>query len=245
MNKLRLVIADADPAHVRQVRHALSGRSAIEIVGIAASGAIALEMLNACQPDVLLADVQLPELDGFSLLRASHRLRRPPVAILCSRFYSDLVVEHASRCGAAYFLYKPFDLDRLAPIIEECYRRNRGDLDESAAAGEVRDIARVRALLQDMGIPARLSGAMYIIEAVMRQRGNRLLLRNLNSGLYEELSSRLGSSPARIERAIRNAISVGYERGTLPSFFPTRPSNKALLEYIVRRLDESTENTPR
>lgn len=238
MSKNRVLIADADAAFTSNVRRALSRFRDYEIIGTAGRGGLALEMLASFQPHVLLTDIQLPELDGIALLKRCQRMRTPPIAIVCTRFYSDLCVKQACLNGASYILYKPIDYNRLPHIIDECRRSAREAAADSADPDPRRhDQGRVLAVLRDMGIPARLTGSAYIAEAVACLRDDQRLLKNLKTGLYPLLARRGGASATGIEHALRNAIGIGFERGGLKRHFNQRPTNRDFLQYLVRHLD--------
>ena len=246
MSKIRVLIADADAVFTANVRRALTRFRDIEIIGTAGRGGLALEMLASFQPDVLLTDIQLPELDGIALLKRCRRMRTPPVAIVCTRFYSDLCVKHACLNGASYILYKPIDFSRLPHIIEECWRSARDAIPESADPYMRPDArrhthAKVLAALRDMGIPARLTGSAYIAEAAVCLQDDLRLLKNLKNGLYPLLARRSGASATGIEHALRNAIGIGFDRGGLKRHFSERPTNRDFLQYVVRRLDSSED----
>ena len=243
MKKIRLLIADADAAHIANVRRVIAQTRSIEVVDAATSGRRALDMLAAYRPDVLLTDVNLPEMDGIELLKQARRMRTQPTAIVCTRFYSDLCVEYASRNGAAYFLYKPIDYRRLPGVILDCCPKPIDATGTEARSARPDPAPAVRALLQAMGISPKLAGRQYILEAMLCLFDDRRLLNNLTNGLYEQVALRTHSTPQRIERAIRGAISAGYDRGAMKRFFNRRPSNRAFLYALLLRMDDSARST--
>ena len=239
MKKIRVFIADADTAHIAGVRRAISGCSGMEMIGATSDGRAAMELIAAFHPDVVLTDIQLPSLDGISLLRQCRRMRLPPVCIVCTRFYSDLSVEYACRNGAAFFLYKPIDPRRLPTVIQECWRELKPDSHRLENEERSRDICdAARELLREIGIPSRLNGSRYILEAVQCLRSDRFLLNNMRNGLYQRVSERTNATPAQIERDMRNAIAIAFERGSLGRLFDARPSNRSFLTRLLRRIDE-------
>ena len=237
---ITLYIADMDPRFVRGVRMAFAPCRGVKIVGEASSGSRALDDLRRLRPDVLLTDIQLPELDGIALLREARRLRRPPSVIICTRFYSAASMEWAYRYGAAYFLCKPVDFARLPELVADCASSGVSQ-PMPDDTGDARDhrAASVRALLTQFGISPRLNGSAYLVESVLKAREDELLLRNLSRGLYVELARQMDSTVSRVERSLRSAIDIAYERGSLKSRFPTRPSNKQFIEYLLRETDRA------
>ena len=244
MKKVRLYIADMDELFVAKVRGIASRKSAIEIVGSSGDGVQAVRDIEQLMPDVLLTDTALPGVDGIALLRQSQRLKRPPVVVICTGFYSNASIERARRYGASFFLCKPVDPQSLSDMLVECGQcasvgapvANNRDPEDAGARNRA---AAVRGLLKQLGIPARLNGSAYIIEAVVRCNGNALLMKNLSKGLYAELAVRMDTTVARVERSMRSAIAIAWERGTLREHMPFRPSNKAFIEFVMRAVDEA------
>lgn len=232
---VRLYIADLDAGFVRSVRKAFARSRTVEIVGEAASGVKALADIRSQQPDVVLTDIPLPELDGIALLRETRRMRRPPSVIICTRFYPTACMDWCFQYGAAYFLCKPIDCERLPELVEACAASNAHESPESAAKDDA--AADVQALLARLGISARLNGSAYLVKAVLWARENDLLLRNLSHGLYLELARRMDTTVPRVERSVRNAINVAYERGSLAEHFPDKPTNRQFIQFLLREIE--------
>lgn len=236
----RLYIADMDPRFTRGVRMVLSGSRGVEVVGESASGRRALLDIQRLCPDVLLTDIQLPELDGIALLREARRLRRPPAVIVCTRFYSTASMEWAYRYGASFFLCKPVDYARLPDLILDCAASGVSPAPtEDGGNDRASQAACVRALLTEFGISPKLNGSAYLVESVLRVREDGLLLRNLSRGLYVELARQMDTTVPRVERSLRSAIDIAYQRGALRSRFPARPSNKQFIEYLLRESERA------
>ena len=106
---IKLYIADVDAGHVDMISQCVERSGKIRIVGRATDGNRALHDIGMYRPDVLVTDIQLPGLDGLTLLKDLQRVPYRPVSIVCTRFYSDLIVNKACRYGACHFMYKPID----------------------------------------------------------------------------------------------------------------------------------------
>ena len=160
-----------------------------------------------------------------------------PPAIICTRFYSDLCVDFACQLGASFVAYKPLDYSRLPALIHACLDARRHSPAAPADAEGLPDARRaaiVREKLTELGIPLLLSGALCLTEAIalLTPANDRLLMRNLSKGLYVQVAERVRSTPARVERAVRTAISVGFDRGALGRCFNRRPSNREFIQYL-------------
>ena len=245
MNSVRCFIADMDSAFVRQVCRLSAENRGLDIIGTCPNGLDALRQIALLRPDVVLADIQLPGLDGISLLNEIHRLRFAPVVIICTRFYSEFSMECASRCGASFFLYKPVNLQSLPQIIRNCCRNvrlERGEAPPDSKCGSGFDAVFIRHKLSGLGMMPRLSGNGYLADAVLCIQEDSMLFRNLTQGLYAVIAERNGTTVSRVERAMRNAISVAYNRGALSGKFDEKPTNKQFIAYLLRALEERSDD---
>lgn len=243
MKRLRLYIADADAFHTAQVRKTLARCGQYEIIGASEDGCAALKQISTVMTDLVLLDLQLPGMDGLSLLKAVRTLRHPPVCVVCTRFYSDITVSCAMKNGATFVLYKPLVYATLPDILLECHRMSRPPLmalAEASLSPSGDGLSLVRRRISSLGIPAKLIGYQYIMEAVKLLWDRPTLIKNLSKGLYAEIAKRLETTPSCVERSIRHAVTIGYQRGELQRRFPAKPSNKVFLEYLLEMDDEET-----
>ena len=245
MEKMKLMIADADDPFVELAGHYLSSTPDVEILGRMRSGREALRRIRTDQPDAVLFDLILPELDGISLLRGVMDLPFPPAMICCTRFNSDVALEAARTYGASFLMYKPVELKALHTTIIACTqlhrnvrRANRAALD--TGAGSAPQFAHIRNYLVSLGIPSKLIGCGYLAEAVRLAAADVSLTRNLSKGLYLEIARSMNTTPSRVERCIRNAISVAYQSGSLEGKLLTCPSNKEFINYMLRSFEGET-----
>ena len=246
MGKCRLYIADVDARFVALIRDAVVRRTDMELVGNSGNGRVALGEIMRLSPDVVLTDIPLPELDGIALLNEIRRMRRPPAVIVCTRFYSQASMSCASKYGAAFFLCKPVDLQSLSGLILECgtaadrfpIQDNAGEKEDATA----RRSSLARDLMKKLGISPKLDGSAYILETVLHCR-DEMLLRNLSRGLYAELARRMNTTPQRVERSLRSAIQIAYDRGTLSQHFNSKPTNRQFIAYMLRVVDTAEEET--
>jgi len=234
MEKIKLMIADADTKFVNRVLESLEANADIEIIGTVTDGASGLQMVKKLQPDVVLFDLVLPGLDGITFLRSISVLRNAPMAICCSQFYSTVGIEGARKYGAAYFLFKPIEYRILSDVIKGCLATHRELCCSSIREEEpVCSSLEIRNYLVALGIPSKLLGCSYLTEAVRLARSDISLTQNLSKGLYLEISRCMNTTPSCIERSIRNAISAAYQNGHLGEQMRTCPSNKEFINFVL------------
>lgn len=241
MDKIRLLIADCDDNFTTSVRNHLADAQDIDIIDCERNGAEALRKVFATRPDAVLFDLLLPGLDGVSLLRRINEMRLAPVTICCTRFYSDVSLEAVRTFGATYLLYKPIELQILRPCILSCtqMQRKMRQMAESISdfgGNEKLERDQIHNYIVSLGIPSKLIGCSYLTEAVRLARMDVSLIRNLSKGLYLEISRNMNTTPSRVERCIRNAISIAHQSGALEGKMLTCPSNKEFINYVLRTM---------
>ena len=245
MEKIKLLIADSSEDFRSVLRDALENESDFEVVGAAADGLEAVQKAAETRPDVLIMDVVLAKLDGLTVLqRLNDREEgaRPQVIIL-SGFAADHILADVSALGAKYYMLKPCDMPTLMSRI-------RG-----LAAGAKKAVAEVKAddletvvteIIHEIGVPAHIKGYQYLREAIILVVNDMDTINAVTKVLYPEVAKRFGTTPSRVERAIRHAIEVAWDRGdleVLQKFFgytvsniKGKPTNSEFIAMIADRL---------
>jgi len=137
-SEIRVLVADDEPLARRGVRQLLSPHRDMTVVGEARNGAETLTALDALSPDLLFLDVQMPEMDGFEVLRARGADRMPPVVFVTAH---DQFAVRAFEAHALDYLVKPLHVDRFETALQRVRERLR--------LMEAVDLAaRLRALLE-------------------------------------------------------------------------------------------------
>lgn len=242
MEKVKVLLADPDTRFMELAGKFLNNFPDIEVIACKDDGNDALACIRTSHPDAVLFDLVLPGLDGISLLRKVNILPGAPVMICCTRFYSEVAMEAMRTFGASYLLYKPVELQSLHPAIHTCVNLHRKirKLHREIAEMEETDIhvnAYIRNYIVSLGIPSKLIGCTYLTEAVRLARHDDMLVRNLSKGLYLEMARGMNTTPARIERCIRNAINVAFQTGGLDARLPGCPSNKEFINFVIHNID--------
>lgn len=223
MDKISVLLADDNQALLRLITDALSRKQDIEVVGAARDGAEALELVKKLSPDVLLLDIVMPRLDGFSTLEELSKLNaaeRPRVIMLTGLTRDDFITR-AMRLGADYYMIKPFDMQMLYSRIVEIARSEEpmayvdGEEAMQRASGSADE--RVTNLFLSIGIPAHIKGYAYLREAVKMVMEDHDLINRITKELYPGIASRFSTTPSKVERAMRHAIEVAWSRGRLDS----------------------------
>ena len=237
MKKITVCIADMDVGYRASLRKALESSGSVEVVADAGDGLAALEAVETLHPQVLLTDTLLPGLDGLGLLR---RIRgKGTRTIVITSAVMDNTVQQARQAGAYAFLPKPADNKSL---LEHITGAAAPPDEQSTPQLE----GMVTAIIHEIGVPAHIKGYQYLREAIILTVENMDVINAVTKVLYPEVAKRFGTTPRRVERAIRHAIEVAWDRGdieTLQKYFgytvnsaKGKPTNSEFIAMIADRL---------
>ena len=247
--RIRVLAADGNEEFRRALVQTLSLQEDMECVGEATDGPGALERCREGNVDVLVMELVLPRLDGLGLLRRLQELEESPTVLVVTGFVTAQVIRESAEQGAAYFLSKPCDMDELLLHIRQLSRKRGSSLrrlpeepDEDSAELE----NRITEILHEIGVPAHIKGYQYLREAIMLTVEDMDVINAVTKVLYPEVARKFGTTPSRVERAIRHAIEVAWDRGdveTLQRFFgytvsgiKGKPTNSEFIAMIADHL---------
>lgn len=218
-------------------------RDAMEETGLftvepACNGHEVLERIHAHEPELLVLDLALPGMDGIRVLR---RLRREGFAnavFLTSAFVSDRVLAEATELRVDYFLPKPFAFEAL-------FDRMCGTAALPARSALHPPSLLVTSILHELGMSPGLKGYSYIHDAVLLALDDPSLLHAVTKAIYPGVARRNGTNASCVERAIRHAIEITWERGSRAAwdrYFGhlcadgSKPANGMFLAELVEML---------
>lgn len=246
-----VLIADGSEAFCEELRQRVGAVEGCHVVGAVTDGQRAAELLRQFRPDVLILDLMLPKMDGISVLKAAAELEHRPASVVMSSFVTDYVANMAASLGAQYFMLKPCDpravADRLRELREEAAPQ-RG----MRPRGEVNVEAMVTSIIHEIGVPAHIKGYQYLREAIMIAVQDMDVINAITKVLYPQVAKTFQTTPSRVERAIRHAIEVAWDRGdleTLQRFFgytvsntKGKPTNSEFIALIADKLQLQIKN---
>ena len=213
--KTRVLIADPSEDFRRMLADAIAAEGDMEPAGQAEDGVEALALAAELKPDILLTELVLPRLDGLTLLRRLPETGASPRVIVVSGFYNDHVVADCGELGVSYFIPKPCD----AASILENLRMVAAPLMSPAAPrpAPVRPAepsleAVVTDIIHEIGVPAHIKGYQYLREAIILTINDMDIINAVTKVLYPEVARKFNTTPSRVERAIRHAIEVAWDR---------------------------------
>ena len=222
--KIRILLADANPDFAALLADTLAAERDMELIGAAADGPEALNQLQSLKPDLLLLDLVLPKLDGLEVLRRLPETGCKCPVIVLSGFMNSQVVADCAALGVAYFMPKPCDTAALLERVRQIGGAGSEDaalegIDCRPAAQAQRREADLEALvteiIHEIGVPAHIKGYQYLREAIILTIKDMDIINAVTKVLYPEVAKRFSTTPSRVERAIRHAIEVAWDRGDI------------------------------
>lgn len=246
-----ILIADENPAQRAQLRDALT-RAGYRHIEEASGGDEALAKIDRTHPDVAIIDIWLSQLDGIGVIRAcrniDYRADKPPIFIVTSPVSNQSMFIQAAGAGAALCLIKPIRPDSLTEHIEELITtRNAAPGNRPTSGGEPDDIeTQVTQIIHQIGVPAHIKGYQYLRTAILLTVKDSDIINSVTKVLYPSVAKKYSTTTSRVERAIRHAIEVAWDRGdvdTLNAYFGYtiqnnrgKPTNSEFIAMIADNL---------
>ncbi len=240
--RTRVVLADANEEYRTMLAEEIEKTGEFHVAGTAGDGAETLRLVEEIKPEILLMDLVIPGIDGLTLLlRLKEMGESRPLIIALSSFCSQQTVAKAGMLGVAAFLAKPCTNEA---VLENMRLLLEGNEEEDIHAPGLENL--VTSIIHEVGVPAHIKGYQYVREAIMISVEDMEVINSVTKVLYPEVAKRFGTTPSRVERAIRHAIEVAWDRGdleTLQKFFgytvsnaKGKPTNSEFIAMISDRI---------
>ena len=240
-NKIRVILADDNKDFCDVVCSYLNKQEDIEVIAIAHDGIDTFNKIRELKPDIAIIDSIMPRLDGLGVLEKLQKhadQMQKPICIMLSAINQEKITQRAIELGAEYYIVKPFDMDALVIRLRQLKYTKAGEgptsgsvvvgnTNEKAAAYDLE--AKVTGILHEIGVPAHIRGYHYMREAIIMSVNDMDVLNYITKELYPSIAKKCNTTPSRVERAIRHAIEVAWNRGnteTLNDLFGYTISNR-------------------
>ncbi len=255
MEKIRVCLVDDNRELIMLLQEYLSLKDDIEVVGVANNGFEGLKLLEETPTDVVILDIIMPHLDGiavFTKLKEKKKEKTPKV-IMLTAFGQEDVMKKAVDLGAAYFMMKPFDMDHLVDQIRASQMKSSATeiilkpTESIVTELKQRDLdILITKIIHEVGVPAHIKGYVYLREAITMVFKNIEILGSITKVLYPQIAEKFKTTPSRVERAIRHAIEVAWNRGNVDSLTKmfgytismskAKPTNSEFIAMIADKL---------
>ena len=216
MLNIRILVVDDHGTLRKRIADYLRAQAGVEEVAEAANGVEALKCLRESRFDVMITDLVMPLMDGYMLLEELPRqIDPPPKTIVMSALSRDDFVTRAIDLGAVFYMVKPFEPEHLLSHIRDI-QEERSVLPQAQAPVKphVQSLdERLGSLFLTIGIPAHIKGYQFLrcgVKMVIEQPDR---INRITKELYPSIARQFGTTASKVERAIRHAIEVAWNRG--------------------------------
>lgn len=254
---VKVAIADDNEKMLGILGNVLGEEKDFEVVGMATNGLETIDIIKEKQPDIVLLDIIMPQIDGLTVMekvKTDNEIIKEPTFIVISAVGRESVTEDAFNRGATYYIMKPFDNQMLINRIR--YVKNNKRLqtnkrqallaDNSEAVSDRRLETDITEIIHDIGIPAHIKGYQYLRDSIMLSVKDNDVINSITKILYPTIAKKYQTTSSRVERAIRHAIEVAWNRGntdTLNGLFgytisngKGKPTNSEFIALIADKM---------
>ena len=213
MNNTRLLVIDDDKDLVSMIKNYFNHTKEVEVVLEAHDGEEGISLIEERKNefDVIVLDIIMPKKDGIAVLEYLNKHEIDKKVIVLTAYNTQEMISKVASLGASYFMLKPFDLVDLENKVKSLSRKN--------IIGESIDLIHnnlqitITKTLHELGVPSHIKGYQYIREGITLVYKRPDIAGGITKELYPEIVKKFDSTVSRVERAIRHAIEVSWNRG--------------------------------
>jgi len=252
MERLSTFIAMEESELMQSIKFNLEKSNDFIVKGIASNGTDCLNYLNLKQCDLLIIDLMLPEIDGIGVLTRLKELHKNNYKkVVCiAHFANPMICQILEKLDVDYCFKAPFEINyfmnTLKYIITNENIKNESIHNESEKYQKVKIENEITEILHEVGIPAHIKGYMYLRTAILTTYYNIDILGQVTKVLYPDIARAYNTTSSRVERAIRHAIEVAWNRGNTDaiddifgytvSAVKSKPTNSEFIAMIADKL---------
>ena len=214
MEKIKVIMIDDNVSLVDMVKEYFKDNENIEIYKTAHNGLDGIKLLEQEKNnfDVVLLDLIMPQKDGLYVLQQIKEKELDANVIVETSYNAQDVIRQVSEYGVNYFILKPFDLEDLKTRIVDVYNsKNKSGKNINLKQNNLQ--ISITKILHELGIPSHIKGYQYIREGIGILYDRPETIGGITKELYPELANKFDTTVSRVERAIRHAIEVSWNRG--------------------------------
>ena len=211
MNKIKVLMIDDNMQLIEAVKEYFNSSKLIEIVESANDGEEGLNKIENSIYDIIILDLIMPKKDGLYVLEQMKKKNITKKVIVATSYNTSEVIREVSDYGVNYYILKPFDFTDLEKrILDLSNKKDKGkNIDLHYNNLQI----SITKILHELGIPSHIKGYQYIRDGVHMIFENPDMIGGITKELYPELANKFDTTVSRVERAIRHAIEVSWNRG--------------------------------
>lgn len=207
---IKVLVIDSNESMTKDIEKYFSSHEVIEVVACKNNGEEGLSYIlnNHNNIDVIVMDLILPKLDGLFILNELEKRHICKNIIITTSFNDDRIMEEVNEFGADYYMLKPINFLSLEKrLINATSKKTKERLFNQEVI--------ITDMLHNLGIPSHIRGYQYIKEGILIVYQKGRALSYITKDVYPEIALKYDTTPTRVERAIRHAIEVSWNRGDI------------------------------
>ena len=210
--KINALVVDDSMEFTSSVEKYFKDNVSIDIVNVISDGS---EVINYLQNgneniDIILLDLILPGKDGLEILEDLKEQKINKPVIVLSSYQKDYAVRMTKDCRVDYFMIKPVNLPTLERRIISIVSAEKSPVKELNVTEE--NELEVTELLHYLGVPSQLKGYAYLREGILMLYKSAGVTSGITKQIYPAIANLYNTTPSRVERAIRHAIEISWNR---------------------------------
>lgn len=247
--RVKIMIAEEGTQNGKLYQSVLSSYG-FDVILVPKNGIDVIKKLEKSEIDVLIMDTFMPRIDGLGVLKEMEKMsfRKRPAVITISGVDNQRLETEILNAGADYYFIRPFDVELLAQRVKQISQWNTepkvADRKIADNSGDLEII--VSDIMHQLGVPAHIKGYQYLRDAIIMSIEDDGIMGSVTKVLYPSVAQHFETTPSRVERAIRHAIEVAWDRGDvdiLSSYFGYtiqnergKPTNSEFIAMISDKL---------
>ena len=249
---LNVVIADCNEAFAETVKEGISNTDSFAVVGVTGSGEEAIRLVKQYRADILVMDNMLTGIDGIGVLTRLKNDNAMPTVMITSAFLTEFTMQQLGNLGASCFMMKPCSVETVLENLKLLRQASSGNKNISTIQRRNAIESLVTDVIHEIGVPAHIKGYQYLRYAIIVAVEDMDVINAITKVLYPQVAKAFNTTPSRVERAIRHAIEVAWDRGdidTLQKFFGFtvsnargKPTNSEFIALIADKLQLQLKN---
>ena len=214
LNKTKVLIVDDSLETINNLKTNLQKEEEFEVLGAVQNVKDAYELIKDKNPDLVITEIVLKGEDGFELMEKCENEKLKTKFFVLSSLSQETFVEKAMKLGAVYYMAKPFKIENFIKRLKEAVFGHSQTKKVSKVISKEID-EKITNIFITVGIPAHIKGYQFLREAIKMAIAEPEIINSITKKLYPNIAEKFDTSSSKVERAIRHAIEVAWNRGKI------------------------------
>lgn len=250
MKAANVIILESNEDFSDELKNYFTNDTQFNVCGVSANGNVGVSFINQYKPEVVILNLVLSGLDGFGVMDYIRNNHLNCNVIVVSNFSDDKIVNSAISHGAKYYFVKPVSAQSIGERVKDLLSEQSQDYKVSASVRDKRRACSVDEKISNIfisiGIPPHIKGYQYLREGIKMAIENPSVINNVTKELYPNIGLKFDTTASKVERAIRHAIEVAWNRGRVDAINAIfgvrvyigseRPTNSEFIALVADKL---------